>query len=61
MKKKTFTKTLTLNKTTVSNLTGSEMSQFMGGSDTLAVCFTRYKNECMSNHPDFCIPTRFAC
>ena len=57
MKNNKISKTLTLSKTTISNLTGAEMDLFKGG----VVSFTLLKDECMSNHPDFCPPTRYTC
>lgn len=64
MKNKKFTKTLTLSKTTVSNLTGPEMKDFKGGTDTITyneICYTMYKDECASNHPAYCWYTRYGC
>lgn len=58
MKHKPLSKKLSLSKATISNLNGKEMTEAKGGATNTA-CFTQLRDQCMSQHPDFCPPTRY--
>ncbi|MCU0287260.1 MAG: class I lanthipeptide [Acidobacteria bacterium] len=58
MKHKELTKKLVLGKATISDLGTKEMNNVKGGA-TYTVCVTLLKDQCMSQHPDYCPPTRY--
>lgn len=56
MKQKSFLKKLVLSKTTVSILNGGELNNANGGAvyTDAELCYTRYKDQCMSVDPRYC-------
>ena len=65
MKTKSFNKKLVLNKTTIVNLNGEEMSGLKGGFLTLITCPVTAWEECLSLYfsecPNICNPETFEC